>query len=238
MTLFEKALAFARTLHRRLKWRLRAFPGSDRYWEERYAAGGDSGPGSRGRLAQFKAEFINDFVARNGISTVIEYGCGDGRQLSLARYPEYVGFDVSPRAVALCRERFRGDGHKRFELVTDYAGERAELTLSLDVIYHLVEDDAFEAYMQRLFDSADRFVIVYSSDAEPAAPTAPHVRHRHFTRWIAGHRPRWRLCAHVPNRHPFGGDLATGSCSDFFVYCRKDQLPEDRTARVKDRAPG
>jgi SAM-dependent methyltransferase len=220
----EKALAFARAFLRRLRGKLRAFPGSARYWEERYAAGGDSGPGSRNRLARFKAEFVNNFVAQNAVSTIIEYGCGDGSQLSLADYPQYLGFDVSPRAVELCRERFLGDSDKRFKLVSDYAGERAELTLSLDVIYHLVEDDVFHSYMARLLDSSDRFVIVYASDVEPTTPTAPHVRHRRFTRWIAEHRSEWHLCARIPNRYPFDGDLATTSFSDFFVF-RRDHTP-------------
>ncbi len=227
----EKTVALVRALLRRLRGRLRPFPGSARYWEERYAAGGDSGPGSRNRLARFKAEIVNDFVAQNAVSTIIEYGCGDGRQLSLARYPQYLGFDVSPRAIELCRERFGGDGDKRFELVSDYAGERAELTLSLDVIYHLVEDEVFESYMARLLDSSDRFVIVYASDAEPTAPTAPHVRHRRFTRWIADHRSEWRLRARIPNRYPFDGNLATSSFSDFFVYRRDDPRPSTRGPR-------
>ena len=39
--------------------------------------------------------------------------------------------------------------------------DRAELALSLDVIYHLVEDTVYESYMGQLFDSATKYVIVY-----------------------------------------------------------------------------
>ena len=77
------------------------------YWERRYADGQDSGYGSRDQLARFKASFLNAFVARNGIRSVIEFGCGDGTQLSLADYPSYLGLDVSPTAVRLCASRFR-----------------------------------------------------------------------------------------------------------------------------------
>src|SRR5690348_11631317 len=62
------------------KWK---FAGSSIYWEQRYLAGGTSGAGSFGRLAQFKAETINAFASRANIQTVIEFGCGDGRQLRL-----------------------------------------------------------------------------------------------------------------------------------------------------------
>src|SRR5579859_8234848 len=60
------------------------FRGSSTYWEERYRAGGNSGAGSYGRLAEFKAEVLNGFVHSRGIRSVVEFGCGDGAQLALA----------------------------------------------------------------------------------------------------------------------------------------------------------
>src|SRR3989339_1402077 len=70
-------------------------PGTISFWEARYRSGGDSGLGSFGRLAQFKADVLNDFVRQAGIASIIEFGCGDGNQLRLAAYPSYVGLDVS-----------------------------------------------------------------------------------------------------------------------------------------------
>ncbi len=195
------------------------FEGSQRYWAKRYASGGTSGPGSYGKLAEFKAEILNAFVRDHGIRTVIELGCGDGNQLTLAAYPAYLGLDVTPEAVERCRSRFAGDPGKEFRLVSEHRGERAELALSLDVIFHLVEDDLFDEYMRRLFASAERFVIVYSSNHDERAP-APHVRHRCFTRWIEGNAADWRLKAHVPNRHPYRNE-EEGSFADFFVYERR-----------------
>jgi len=196
-----------------------AFAGSRDYWETRYASGSNSGVGSYGKFAEFKAEFLNAFVAEQHIASVIEFGCGDGNQLALARYPDYLGFDVSATAVAACRARHAGDASRRFQLIDDYAGETAELSLSLDVLYHLVEDEVFERYMARLFDAATRYVIVYSSNSERGVEQAsPHVRHREFTRWVAAQRPAWRLLHHVPNRYPYTGDYRTGSFADFYVF--------------------
>jgi hypothetical protein len=53
------------------------------YWEARYRAGGHSGAGSRGRLAAFKADFLNALIRDNAIASAIEFGCGDGGQLAL-----------------------------------------------------------------------------------------------------------------------------------------------------------
>lgn len=195
------------------------FDTSAGYWERRYAAGGNSGAGSYNRLAEFKAAFLNDFVARNGIRTVIEFGSGDGAQLELATYPEYIGVDVSKAAVEATRSRFASDRTKRFyETPKLPEGTRAELSLSLDVIYHLVEDDVFDRYMRNLFDAATRFVIIYSSNDAVASP-APHVRHRRFTDWIERNRPDFALRERVPNAFPFDeSDPDNTSFADFYVF--------------------
>ncbi len=61
--------------------------------------------------------------------SVVEYGCGDGNQLKMATYPQYLGFDVSPAAISMCKSVFNGDATKQFRLMSEYAGESAELTL-------------------------------------------------------------------------------------------------------------
>lgn len=198
-----------------------SFRGSSSYWEERYSRGQDSGSGSYNHLAQFKAEVLNDFVRAEAIETVMELGCGDGNQLALANYPDYTGFDVSETAIRLCRQRFRNDPTRRFHAMDEYASQRAELVMSLDVIYHLVEDEVFDAHMRRLFESADRFVVIYSSDTDEQPPgQSAHVRHRKFSNWIARHAPSWSLKKHIPNRHPFEGDSEIGSFADFHIYAR------------------
>jgi SAM-dependent methyltransferase len=195
------------------------FPGSEAYWRARYQGGRDSGRGSRGELAAFKAGFLNGFVAEHGIESVIELGCGDGQQLELARYPSYLGLDVSAEALRRCRERFRGDPTRRFGLVTEAVHERADLSLSLDVVYHLVEDPVFESYMTRLFDAGRRFAIVYSSNTDRQPEGGPaHVRHRRFTAWVEAHQPDFRLARHLPNPHPYRA--GEGSFADFFVFAR------------------
>jgi SAM-dependent methyltransferase len=188
------------------------------YWESRYASGGTSGAGSYNRLASFKAEFINAYVSKHAITRVLEFGSGDCAQLALARYPEYVGVDVSPTIVAKARDRYRQDESVSF-LQTSEVGQnlRADLTLSLDVIYHLVEDEVFVSYMRQLFGASDRAVIVYSSNKDQI--WAPHVRHRRFTDWIETNCPDFKLVQHVPNRFPFNEqDPEHTSFADFYVF--------------------
>ncbi|MFN3598050.1 MAG: class I SAM-dependent methyltransferase [Rubricoccaceae bacterium] len=198
-------------------------PPSHAYWEARYATGGTSGPGSYGDLARWKAETLNALVAQERVESVVEFGCGDGAQLALADYPRYLGLDISPTVVARCRTRFAGDPTRQFEVYAPGAESPpvpvADLALSLDVIYHLIEDDVFERYMRDLFASARRLVAIYSSNDERADP-APHVRHRIFTTWVATHAPAWRLYAHVRNPHAGRTDLGRAAPLDFCIYER------------------
>ena len=193
---------------------------SSNYWDQRYLKNKDSGAGSYGRLADFKAEVLNEFVEANAIQSVIELGSGDGNQLKLANYKSYIGFDVSEEAIRMCKEMFQDDPTKQFFLMDDpdQLDATADLSLSLDVIYHLIEDDVFEGYMNRLFDSSNKFVIIYSSNHE--GYLARHVRSREFTTWVDNQvSGQWQLKEMIKNRYPFDKtDPDNTSISDFYIY--------------------
>lgn len=198
------------------------FRSSPSYWEERYENGSNSGSGSYGRLAIFKANVINQFVKNRKVRSVIEFGCGDGSQLKLADYPDYTGVDVSASAATLCRQIFVGDPHKKFLTLDDPESEaaQAEMALSLDVIYHLVEDDIYDAYMRRLVRAATRFIFIYSSNVELPGHV-PHIRHRCFMAWLARNAPEWTLSAFVGNEYPYNVNDPTGtSWADFYFLER------------------
>jgi cyclopropane fatty-acyl-phospholipid synthase-like methyltransferase len=208
------------------------FTGSRKYWETRYAAGGTSGLGSYGEVAEFKAKVLNDFVRKHAIETVIEFGCGDGNQLSLADYPAYLGLDISKSAIQLCIARFREDTTKSFfQYDSDCFHDsrrlfNADLTMSLDVIYHLVEDQIFYAYMRHLFSASNRFVIIFSSDTNAnAAHLAPHVKNRNFSEWIMKNISGWRLMERIPNIFADKDDLYADAVANFFIY-EKTNHPE------------
>ena len=104
--------------------------------------------------------------------------------------------------------------------MSEFDGETAELTLSLDVIYHLVEDDVFNDYMQRLFDSSERMVVIYSSNTDDnREDAAAHVRHHLFSRWVDENRPSWRLKSCITNKYPFDPkDAHNTSFADFYIF--------------------
>lgn len=206
-----KRLAFGTRSHR--------FPGSADYWERRYVSGGTSGAGSYGEVAEYKAGVLNGFVRERNVGSVIEWGCGDGHQLSLAEYPEYIGVDVSDKAIELCMRQIGSDPTKSFYGLRAFVDNarlfRAELALSLEVIFHLIEDDVFDEYMSRLFASADRFVVIYCTD-EDRPQEGPHERRRKFTSWISRNASHWDQVDHIVR-----AGKTDALESDFYVFERR-----------------
>lgn len=211
---------------------------SAQFWDGVYATGGTSGTGSVGRLSSFKAEVLNRLIAEFGVRSAIEFGCGDGSQLALIDYPNYLGLDTSPTAVELCRERFGNDASKHFRAYEtgDLIAERADLSVSLDVIYHLLEDDVYDRYMTDLFGAARRLVVVYSSDRDDETEW-PEVRHRRFTTWVADRAPAWDLLRRIPNRYPYQSGRIDTSWSDFFIFGRTRPPGRKRLINEVSRPP-
>lgn len=198
----------------------RKFTTSAQYWEERYKRGGDSGVGSYHQAAEYKAAMLNRFVKEHTIRTVIEFGCGDGNQLQYLHFPAYLGFDVSETAVSRCRRLYAGDSSKRFELLVSYAFEKADLVISLDVIYHLVEDPVFHTHMRMLFTASTRYVIIYANDTADNSYhlKAAHVKNRRFTDWIFLHAKDFQLIQHIPPPLLLNIDGQNAILADFYVY--------------------
>lgn len=194
------------------------FPGSTAFWEQHYRSGGTSGPSSYGRLAESKAYVLNTFVKEHDVQSVVELGCGDGNQLSYASYPQYKGLDISSAAVDFCRQRFRDDKSKSFshydpkKFGQQTTAFEAELALSLDVIYHLIEDEIFELYLRHLFAVAQKYVIIYGADTDRVYDATSIVRHRKFSRWIDRHLAHWKLINIIPP------DQQKYSYYSFYIY--------------------
>ena len=94
----------------KLKEELKNDFSSKEYWESRYKTGRSSGVGSYNFFAEFKAETINDFISKNEIESVIEFGSGDGNQLSLSEYQNILALKL----VKKCIKMFENDKIKNF----------------------------------------------------------------------------------------------------------------------------
>lgn len=140
-----------------------------KYWQDRYVSGGNSGAGSYGDEAIFKANFINHWIEELGINTITEIGSGDANNLLLYKVnTSYCGYDISEKAVEISNEKTKRihNGLKYF--FTSKLNEidyDAKLCLCLDVFYHQVNDDDFNALFDLIFKKGNwKYVIVYTAE--------------------------------------------------------------------------
>ena len=180
------------------------------FWNTRYRNNWrGSGEGSRGNLAIFKAWLVNSLITEKGIRSVVDLGCGDGEIAGLIDVRTYTGVDISPAAVELCNNRFATRSRRHFQTY-EQTVPYAELALSLDVLYHILDDDEYLLYLTTLFSAALDYVIIYSCNFDGAERN--HIRPRKFTDDIPS---EWGLELHLPNLYP------NESWSEFFIYKRK-----------------
>ncbi|MBB2168956.1 class I SAM-dependent methyltransferase [Gluconacetobacter aggeris] len=196
---------------------------SKTYWERRYNENGHSGSGSYGRLAAYKADILNAFLSLNRVSSVLELGCGDGNQLGLMTpVASYIGVDISETTLQNCRRKFSSSNYTFFRSEFLDRAVSAELVLSLDVIFHLVEDNVFIEYMNELFNRSTKYVIIYTSNVDAEWP-AEHVRHRHVTNFVKENIQGWTLKAYLPNKYTFDiNNQNNTSFSDFMIFSKDD----------------
>lgn len=195
---------------------------SSKFWDDHYKQGKNSGTGSYSHLAEFKAEIINNFLLEKHIDRTIELGCGDGNQLSMINYKEYVGIDVSETIINLNKEKFSSDVSKQFYTINEinvFSQQKYDLALSLDVIFHLNEDEVYHNYMDILFNISNKYVIIYSSNHEEFTAW-PEFRNRKFMKIVQEkYSTEWKLIDFIPNRYPFElGNEEKTSPSDFYIF--------------------
>jgi len=193
---------------------------STQYWKDRYLKGGTSGAGSYGILAEYKAEIINNFVKENDIKSIFDYGCGDGNQIGLFNFENYTGYDISEKMILAhnLNPKFRS---RKWHFLNSLANVRHkfELTISLDVIFHLTNQKDFETYINNLFAIASKYVIIYSSNGDKLETSSVHVKDREFLPFVP---KEFELMQKIDNKYPYNPkDTINTSISDFYIFKQK-----------------
>lgn len=161
-----------------------------KHWENRYNSGGNSGAGSYGKDAEAKAKYINNIITQYNIKTINDFGHGDGNQLTyFSRFTHYCGYDVSPTVRAKCISQFTDINKYKF---IDHPDKfiKSDLALSLDVIYHIIDLEAYEKYLNTLF-SIGKYILIYAVDDNVQGD--PHYKARKFTPYIQTQFPNFEL---------------------------------------------
>lgn len=183
------------------------------YWDHRYRHGGNSGLGSHDiNYINFKKNYINNVIKNYSVETVVELGCGDGNQLSYFEgYTNYTGYDISNTIILKCKNMFINDTNKSFtNNINDILNNVFDLSISLDVTYHLISDEMFITYMNNLFKLSD-LVCLYTTNTEKNESDVRHIKHRKIDVYIENTFKNFKLI----------DTLNFNNLVGFFLYRRK-----------------
>ena len=183
-----------------------------KYWIERYKNGGNSGSGSYDELYIFKRDIINNIIKEKGIKSIIDLGPGDGNQIKELNIEKYIGIDIAYTSIQICKKKYKDDKNKTFYTWNDFKEHELhyDLTTSLDVLYHILEEDGFLKYLKNLFKFSNKYILIYSSDLE--GHTQQHIHTRKFTNYIKKLFPNCKLIKKINQKYP------KKSSADFYLY--------------------
>ncbi len=198
MSMMKRSLISRAKFYIQRKWLESSFE-SQKYWELRYKNQWNSGYGSYGESSLVKAKIFNQILVDYNIRSVVEFGCGDGHQLSLYNIESYLGLDISETVIEQITKKYSEDSTKffvkydpkLFHINSKFI--KTDACISVDVIFHLVEDEVFVRYMNHLFDLSSGFVIISATDFDDDQKHVAHVKNRKFTQWVKENKPQWKM---------------------------------------------
>lgn len=163
---------------------------AQKFWDERYKAGGTSGAGARGEPALHKVRRVAEVVESLGAQSILDLGCGDGyvAALLMARLAppclpdvRYTGIDFSEAAIELCR-RSVGQTPAVAKRMTFICGDvlttplpAADVVLVLDTLHGAPTRQIHDRIVDRAITLARKAVVIVTWDSESGQPRpAPH----------------------------------------------------------------
>ena len=183
-----------------------------------YAKSGNIRSVSYGSLSVFKNEILNKFVAENNVKKVVEIGCGDGNMLVNSKYSTYIGYDISEKAVTLCRSKINKDNYQFKVLDVEDIPESADLYLSLNGLPDQTNENKYKKYIYRLFTFSTQWVIIYRG--------YDNNKQVNYVRTIKREIKDWQLKQVIKNPE-------NPSFGSFYVYMKKEVPMTFKTLQYK-----
>ena len=104
------------------------------------------------------------------------------------------------------------------------------MTMSLDVLYHLVDYNIWTTYLDNLFITSSNIVVIFASDID-VSPTARHVLFRRFTPYIEKHYKCWSI---EPRISEPSSVVSSRTTAQFYIYRRKETCKTDIVYNIED----
>tara|TARA_R110002073_G_scaffold260256_7_gene423188 strand:- start:173 stop:547 length:375 start_codon:yes stop_codon:yes gene_type:complete len=118
----------------------------------------------------------------------------------------YIGTDISNVSIDICKLKYKNQQNRRF-IYYDESVDSTDINISIDVIYHILEEDEYVKYLNKLFTS--NYVLIYSSNHDSVKNN--HVFHRKFTNHVPHN---YKLIEKIENPYK------NLSSADFYLYAK------------------
>lgn len=156
------------------------------FWVKRYNNNDTSGNGSVNKLGTFKVNLINDFIKKNGIESVCDFGFGDTQIGSKIIVDSYTGFDITDKFLDKS-DIFVANNVKLINRSFDkinYTNE-FDVVMCLDVLYHILEDE--QEYMRVALDNmitaSKKYLIIYAQNSYNTQFDDEYKLHMFNSKW-------------------------------------------------------
>lgn len=200
---------------------------SYQYWAERYINTNFKNSSGNGRLKfrlRYKAKMLNKIFETYTITKIADFGCGDGLLASRLKCAKYYGIEINSEIVSNLKNKFFEK--KEFEFSTKFESRwrnKIDASISVDVIFHLVEKDVYQKYMNELFSTDAKYVIIraYNHESQGTGRNS-HILHREFLNTVKKYFPNYNLINESPprRRHIY---LSDSDKNQFFVFKKSQQ---------------
>jgi hypothetical protein len=137
------------------------------YWETHYGKGGSSGEGSVGRSREWKWRIINSHVKE--VDDVIDIGCGDLSfwEDRVSKLSHYFGLDISPTIIERNQNRYPDRTFRVADAKMPILGLKGRIVLCLDLLFHIMDDDAFFSILENLCRYSLEWIFVFTWCGNP-----------------------------------------------------------------------
>jgi len=148
------------------------------YWKDRHnniddirSVGHRSAPISANILMydKVKERYLN-VLKRLKISNdakFLDCGCGIGEFLNFLYQNEYknlYGIDLSEKAITKIKEKYNSENFfsgNLTEIDSIFKGQKFDVVMSFDVLFHVIDDDDFEKVVQNMCQLSSKYIILH-----------------------------------------------------------------------------
>ena len=132
----------------------------EEYWENRYASGGTSGPGSIGAHWEWKWKVINVFLPT--IDHLIDVGCGDLTFWKGRECKDYIGIDISETIINRNRIKRPAWSFIKAPAQRRIDGLKKEVVFCLGLLFHVMNSEIFLKILNNLCYYSTDFIFIYT----------------------------------------------------------------------------